>query len=137
MDWTIKPYSQANHRPVIEVNGSVGTAPVYLDAKVGESVTLDASHTQDPDKQQLQYRWFHYAEAGGTGASLAAVSISGADTDKAIVTPTATCRAAWLDLKKSCPPDGVAHIILAVSDNGSPRLTSYRRVVLTVHGATQ
>jgi hypothetical protein len=27
----------------------------------------------------------------------------------------------------------VAHLILAVTDEGSPRLTSYRRVILTVH----
>jgi hypothetical protein len=27
---------------------------------------------------------------------------------------------------------GTAHIILAVEDNGSPTLTSYRRVILTI-----
>ena len=27
---------------------------------------------------------------------------------------------------------GTAHIVLAVEDNGSPTLTSYRRVILTI-----
>jgi hypothetical protein len=29
---------------------------------------------------------------------------------------------------------GIAHIILAVEDDGSPPLTSYRRVILSVKG---
>jgi hypothetical protein len=33
-----------------------------------------------------------------------------------------------------CKGDGVAHIILAVTDEGSPKLTSYRRVILHVRG---
>ena len=27
---------------------------------------------------------------------------------------------------------GIAHVILAVTDNGTPSLTSYRRVILTI-----
>jgi hypothetical protein len=34
-----------------------------------------------------------------------------------------------------CPAQGVAHIILSVTDNGSPSLTSYRRIVLEVRAA--
>ena len=33
----------------------------------------------------------------------------------------------------NCSGDGTAHIILAVTDNGSPQLTSYRRIILNVH----
>ena len=28
----------------------------------------------------------------------------------------------------------MAHVILAVTDDGSPQLTSYRRIILHVHG---
>jgi len=35
-----------------------------------------------------------------------------------------------------CSETGTAHIILAVTDDGSPRLTSYRRIILNVHTAT-
>jgi hypothetical protein len=42
----------------------------------------------------------------------------------------------WIQMAGAkCPAQGVAHIILAVTDNGSPSLTSYRRVVLNVRAA--
>lgn len=137
MDWTINDYRHANHNPVLEVNGEAGTAPVVLDATVGQAVALDASRSSDPDGQPLQYRWFQYAEAASTGASLAAVTLSNADAPKTVVTPTATCRPLWLKMNAPCPASGIAHIILAVTDNGSPRLTSYRRIVLQVHAAVK
>jgi hypothetical protein len=136
MDWTIKDYKHANHSPVLEVNGNATTASMYLDVKVGQPVTLDASKSQDPDGNRIRYHWFHYAEAGATEASLASVKIDGADTAKAVVTATSTCRPAWLNRRHSCPAEGVAHVILTATDDGSPKLTSYRRVILTVHQDT-
>jgi hypothetical protein len=135
MDWTVNDYQHANHNPVLEVNGSRGTAPIYLDLKVGQTLTLDASTSYDPDGQAIHYHWFHYAEAASTEASLAALTISGAETAKALVTATATCTPGWLNLGTACASQGVAHIILAATDDGSPRLTSYRRIVLTAHAA--
>ena len=60
-----------------------GTAPLYLDVKAGQGLTLDASQSRDPDGDGIDYRWFHYAEAGSTEASLAAITITGAETAKA------------------------------------------------------
>jgi hypothetical protein len=114
------------------VNGQSGTFPIGMDAEVGQPVALDASHSQDPDGQTLHYHWFHCAEAGATGASLAAVTVVGGETAKAIVTPTATCRPGWLPSSAECPGTGTAHIIHAVTDDGSPRLTAYRRIILNV-----
>ncbi len=62
---------------------------------------------------------------------MAAVTISQGDTAKATVTATAECRPNWMPANRPCPT-GVAHIILAVTDSGSPALTSYRRVILNV-----
>ena len=133
MDWTIKPYKQANHNPIVVVNGKAGTEPLVIDAAVNRPVTLDASGTSDPDGQKLTYRWFHYAEAGtGTGAGAAVVEIAGADGPKAVVTPIAACRTAWIPEATRCPALSVAHIILAVTDTGTPSLTSYRRVIVNV-----
>lgn len=135
MDWTISDYAHANHNPVLEVNGQPGTAPIVIDIEVGKSVTLDASRSRDPDGQQLQYRWFHYGEAGSTGTSPAEITISDGDTNKAVVTAKATSRPQWMNRNTPAPTTGTAHIILSVTDNGSPRLTSYRRVILNVHAA--
>jgi hypothetical protein len=134
MDWTVMDRAHANHNPILELNGHLASTPIVIDAEVGKEVLLDASHSYDPDGQTLQYNWFHYAEAGVTDASLADISIAANGSPVAIITPTATCRARWLPRRNgSCPAIGTAHIILAVSDDGSPRLTSYRRVILNVH----
>lgn len=133
MEWTVADYAHANHNPVLKVNGQSGSAPILMDARVGKSVILDAEGSQDPDGQHLHYLWRQYLEAGATGAGLAAVTIEGSDTPKATVTPTTSCRPQWLPGLARCTETGTAHIILAVTDDGSPQLTSYRRIILTVH----
>lgn len=132
MAWTVEDYRHANHPPAAVVNDQPGTAPVLIDAAVGQPVTLDASKSTDPDGQTMHYTWFHYAEAGSKDGNLADVTISGADTSRAVVTPTATCRPRWTGPAR-CRGNGVAHIILAVTDDGSPPLTSYRRIIINVH----
>ena len=135
MTWTVADYAHANHNPIVVVNGNGGTAPLEMDVTAGESVTLDASGSSDPDAgQTLKIRWFHYAEAGTADGNLAAVTLTGADTAKVTVRADAPCRALWLPLIP-CKGSGVGHIILAVTDNGAPALTSYRRVILHVHVA--
>jgi hypothetical protein len=132
MDWTIADYSHANHNPLVVVNGQPGTSPIVINVGVGQKVLLDASRSSDPDGNGLHYNWFHYGEAGSAKANLASVTIGDADTAKATVTPTAVCRPKWLPVGQ-CSGTGTAHIILAVTDDGSPPLTSYRRVILNVH----
>ncbi|HEX7158421.1 MAG TPA: nucleoside hydrolase-like domain-containing protein, partial [Edaphobacter sp.] len=134
MSWTIADYRHANHNPIVEVNGQTGTAPIILDAEVGKPIVLNASRSHDPDGQKLHFKWFLYDEAGAASGNLADVTLAEADTATATVTPTSPCRARWLPIP--CKGDGVAHIILAVTDEGSPRLTSYRRIILNVHPAS-
>lgn len=131
MDWTVKPFSGANHNPAVVVNGQPGAAPIVIPVKVGRAVTLSARGTRDPDGQTLRYRWFHYAEAGASSApALAAVTLGAVDAADVVVTANAICRPQWLP--SACGDKGVAHIILAVTDDGTPALTSYRRVILEV-----
>jgi hypothetical protein len=152
MDWTIKDTPDANHNPEVTVNGQPGKAPLYLDAVVGRPLTLDASGTRDPDGHELTYTWFFYPEAGtgipgqpvfsgglvpvggsgvpGEGGIPPAdggpreppsrITIEDADTSRATVVPQVA---------------GTAHVILAVEDDGTPSLTSYRRVILTIRAA--
>lgn len=135
MDWTVQPYARANHNPVAVVNGIGGTAPIRLDAEVGKPLVLDAAGTRDPDGDQLHYRWISYPEAGfEPGTNMGEIELGEPQGARITVTPSKTCRADWLDSQGSCDV-GVAHIILAVTDSGSPALTSYRRIILNIRAA--
>jgi len=119
MDWTIKPYAQANHPPRVTV------AATRITAKPGERVTLSASAT-DPDGDALGYRWFLYGEPGtfilSSGRTGAPLAIDGADT----------ANASFIVPKNREFPAGTMHLIVAVSDRGSPGLTRYGRVIVEV-----
>ena len=129
MDWTVNDVGHANHNPVVIVNGIGGKAPIPIDGAAGVPITLDAAGTRDPDGHALRYRWFFYPEAGtgipgqpvaiGRGVREPAGRVTLADEATARV--TVTPRVA-----------GTAHIILAVEDDGTPTLTSYRRIIVTV-----
>jgi len=123
MDWTIKPYKEANHPPVPKLGH-----PARLTAKPGERVELSAVGTTDPDGDAVSYEWFYYNEAGTFPLSSARsgqpLEIKNFDQPKAWFTvPTARVMA---------PGTGDMHIILAVTDHGTPRLTRYQRVIVSV-----
>ena len=120
MDWTVKPRAEANHPPVARLAHAD-----QLDAKAGARVSLSAEGSSDPDGNALSYLWFYYPEPGtlsvATGRSGAPVTIDKAGE-----------RDASFEVPKSFPKPGTMHVILAVTDNGTPALTRYRRVIVTV-----
>jgi len=133
MDWTIKNVTQANHNPEVVVNGVEGKAPLMLEATVGSAITLDASKSRDRDGNALQYSWFFYPEAG-TGLP---GSGGGPPGGRRVPMPRATVSNGGAPVATVMPnAPGVAHVILAVTDNGTPSLTSYRRVILTIRNPT-
>jgi hypothetical protein len=133
VDWTVKPQSDANHPPLPVVDGRAGSGVVARAMRAGASLTLDAGASRDPDGDRLRYRWFVYGEAGGgTATSLADVRVE-AEGARAVVRAVATCRPGWVPaLTPPCPAEGQAHVILAVTDDGRPALTRYRRIIVTV-----
>lgn len=135
MTWTVADYKHANHNPIAIVNGQTGTTPIEMDVRVGQSITLDAGMSTDPDGNKLRFHWFHYAEASMENGNLAALTLTEADTPRVTVRADAACRPLWLPIVP-CKGDGIAHVILAVTDDGSPELTSYRRVILHVRSAS-
>jgi hypothetical protein len=123
MDWTTQPYARANHPPV----AALGHADV-LTARRGDTVNLSATGSADPDGDALSFEWFYYGEAGSFTVSSARsgqpLEIRDFDQRQAsFVVPNQRVMA---------PGTGSLHIILAVTDHGSPRLTRYKRVIVNV-----
>lgn len=141
MQWTIAPPGAANYNPDAVVNGTKGKAPLMVEAVVGAPVTLNATGSTDPDGNMLSYRWFFYPEAGGgtPGAPLvlagerllspARPGTDGLPTVRDRVTLSATSGTTTTVTPHIA---GLAHVILEVTDNGTPALTSYRRVILRI-----
>ena len=115
MDWTIKPYKEANHPPVAKLNHRNRFA-----GKSGETVTLNGESSTDPDGNTLSYQWIYYPEAGTNPSK-----------ERAGILRIPKAAGATAVAPKVAKPETM-HIILAVTDNGSPALTRYQRVILTV-----
>jgi len=135
MGWTYLDFAHASHEPVVVVNGVAGTGVVEMDVVVGQTVTLDAAGSSDPDGKGLRYHWFHYAEAGSADGNLSGVTLTDAETGRVTVRADGACRPMWIPGVVPCRGSGTAHIILAVTNEGGLPLTSYRRVILHVHPA--
>ena len=129
----------------------VRKAPLMLDAVVGTPVVLDAGKSGDRYKNALQYSWFFYSEAGGglpnagggrsgaPGGGGRATGVPSAPRGgRPPPTPRITITNGNAAVATVMPNTaGVAHVILAVTDNGVPALTSYRRVVLTIQAGAR
>jgi hypothetical protein len=120
MDWTIKPFAEANHPPVARIAHSE-----QLTARPGDRVMLSAEGSTDPDGNRLSYIWFYYPEPG-------TLSIATGRSGEPVTFENATKRDASFVAPGNFLKPGTMHIILAVTDDGVPALTRYRRVIVTV-----
>jgi hypothetical protein len=114
LKWSVTPkYSDANHAPVITIEG-----PLHVLASPGETLRL-SGHISDPDGNTVSIKWWQFQ----VGTYPNKVDISDASTAKT---------------KVIIPKDAVAgqtiHVLLEATDNGTPALTSYQRVIITVRG---
>lgn len=110
-DWCVKAFKEANHAPVTKVAG-----PLDRTVRPGETVTLTATAT-DPDGDSIHARWWQYTDADSAQAS---VNIANGDS---------------LDNASFVAPDEAGkqvHIILEVTDDGTPSLVGYQRIICTI-----
>ena len=113
MDWTTQTYAEANHPPVPHLNH-----PNHLTVKSGQGINLDAFGSSDPDGDSISYLWFHYPEAGTYDGVIAT---GGAENfDRYNVTAPKVDKTV------------TAHFILKLTDKGTPSLSRYQRVIVTI-----
>ncbi len=125
MDWCVKLKHEANHNPVVVVEGDRTKNVLVRKVRPGEEIELSAKGTSDPDGNGLRYHWFHYGEAERDVLNVRdqwSAELSGADTAKVTVTVP----------EKAPRGTNRLHIVLDVTDDGTPSLHAYRRVVLEI-----
>lgn len=114
MAWCVKSFKEANHPPVPKL-----AHPDSFSIKSGEQFHLNADGSYDPDGDSMSYLWFQYQEAG-TYPALASFRPYSANLYNLPVT------APQVDKPQTI------HFILQVKDKGTPNLTRYKRVIVTV-----
>jgi len=110
-DWCVNDYNEANHAPDVSVNKS------YYELSPGETVKLEAE-AFDPDGDHLKYKWWNYKEAGSYPVQ---VELKNARGNKAVLT-----------IPDDVEQNQTLHLILEVSDDGTPSLTHFQRVVIKI-----
>ena len=115
MIWTTaNRYEEANHHPIAVVGKDKTTDAIYKTVKAGKVIQLDASRSNDPDGDQLTYEWIFYQEPSSFKGKL--------EFDKGQ-------RKISIAVPMEAKGKNI-HLILRITDNGQPALTSYRRVIL-------
>jgi len=113
MDWAKE--GKGNRNPNVTVNKMEGIELLKIKPKKDQSVTLDASKSYDPENDNLSFKWWIVPEAGTYKKE---VKISNSNSNKIII-----------DLPNDFSGKTL-HAICEVTDDGSPNLTSYRRIIL-------
>ncbi len=110
LDWCVKTFKEANHPPVVKLTG-----PGILSAKSGDRIELDLSQSNDPDLNTLSFKWEFYPEPGTYKGHL---EVANSTDARATVT-----------IPQIHSPSTI-HLIATVTDNGTPPLSRYQRVIL-------
>jgi hypothetical protein len=111
--WSVTPtYAGANHEPHVTVRGSP-----RIDARPGATVRLEAV-TSDPDGNAVTVKWWRWKDV---------------DTYPGDVRLSDTASRA---VSAQVPADAVSgqtiQLVVEATDNGTPSLTRYQRVVVTI-----
>lgn len=113
LDWCVRDVAHTNHPPFPRVSG-----PLARTATAGDTITLDARGSTDPDGNSLRFEWLFYPESGAYRGALPI--LHGA------MSATALFRAPQVEAPQTL------HVLLILTDSGEPPLTRYQRVLVTV-----
>jgi hypothetical protein len=113
LEWCVKDFAGANHPPVPVITGQL-----RRHSQPGDTVVLDASQSSDPDRDELRCEWVIYQEPGSYRGKLPQI--------RDAATPQASFVAPAVDSEQTI------HIIATITDQGSPPLTRYGRLIVTV-----
>jgi len=112
-DWCVKSYDEANHPPVVKLANALD-----ITAKPGSIIKLSAKGTFDPDGDELSCSWWQYQEA---------------DTYKDYIEISNPHKQnVSLTMPDNVNSGETIHIICEVTDNGTPKLTRYQRVIISI-----
>ena len=113
MQWSVTPkFSDANHPPVVRIKG-----PLPIFARSGTTIHL-LGEVSDPDQNAVRVTWWQYNDAGTYPGDITF-------SDPEALTTT-------FRVPSDAKPGQTIHAILEATDNGTPPLTRYQRVVITV-----
>lgn len=111
-DWCVMPPDKANHAPVVSLKHSN-----TLTGKPGATIQLIGS-AKDPDGNTITYKWWQYFEVDTYPGKISVRDPSNNKTS--FVIPT------------DARAGDTIHFILQAKDSGTPTLTRYQRVIITV-----
>lgn len=110
-------YSAVNHHPVAVVNDDRKLAPLVRGVKPGHTYTFDAKGSFDLDGDSLSFRWEIYDMPTSYKGDVKTKNYYGHKCNIHIPNDAY---------------DHKMHLLLIVTDSGSPALTAYRRIILNV-----
>ena len=111
--WSVTPtYAAANHEPRVSVRRGSSVS-----ARPGETIRLEGL-TSDPDGNMVSVRWWQWREVGTYPGKVTFSNPTALGTSVQVPTDAA--------------PGQSIHLVLEATDNGTPTLTRYQRVVVTV-----
>lgn len=112
MDWCIaEKFEDANHKPEINILEDQDRT-----VNAGEKVTL-VTEIKDPNGDEISVNWWQYKEAGSYKGLIELQNVK--NVTLSFIAPQVS-------------KQETIHIILEVTDNGNPSLSSYKRFVLSV-----
>lgn len=143
VDWTLTDdIESTNQAPSVNIEEGVD-----IQANAGETVTLTANG-EDPNGNQLTYKWWRYAEADtykdspvtneseveGVGGLQIDITRQSGENEKldTIELENSDTNQTSLVIPEDAESGDTIHIIVEVQDDGAHQLKHYQRVIITV-----